>query len=97
MKIKKIAKFDYHSLSSNNVGFFLFFVRLLQGNLLRGIGNKTVIEKITLNLIMKKARSIHLQWIDFHTFLIIEGDAQNVRLGLNIIIYTSDQTVVLPK
>jgi hypothetical protein len=28
MKIKKIAKFDYHSLSTNNVGFFLFFVRL---------------------------------------------------------------------
>ena len=45
MKIKKIAKFDYHSLSSNNVGFFLFFVRLLQGNLLRDIDNKTVIEK----------------------------------------------------
>ena len=41
MKIKKIAKFDYHSLSSNNVGFFLFFVRLLQGNLVRGIDNKT--------------------------------------------------------
>ena len=41
MKIKKIAKFDYHSLSSNNVGFFLFFVHLLQGNLLRGIDNKT--------------------------------------------------------
>ena len=40
MKIKKIAKFDYHSLSSNNVGFFLFFVRLVCR--LGGIDNTTV-------------------------------------------------------
>ena len=38
--IKKIAKFDYHSLSSNNVGFFLFFVRLACR--LGGIDNTTV-------------------------------------------------------
>ena len=33
---------------------------------------------VTLNLIMKKARSIQLQWIIFHTFLIIDLKFKNV-------------------